>query len=178
MQRYKIIFGGTMGAGKTQAIRSLSEIDVVSTEAVNHDFESHSKLMTTVGIDYGEITLGEDMKIGLYGTPGQNRFNFVWPIVAQGALGVVILVDHTAAQPLADLKDYLDAFEKVSSEIVIGVTHVDRRSERSMAMYRDFLSQRQRHYPLFSIDARERSDVLLLVETIVARLESRMLLSA
>lgn len=57
LQQYKIVFGGTMGAGKSAAINALSDIPVVSTEAVNTDLDAHSKYLTTVGIDYGEISL-------------------------------------------------------------------------------------------------------------------------
>lgn len=76
LQRFKIVFAGGMGAGKTEAIRSLSEIPVLQTEAFNTDAQRHTKLETTVGIDYGEITLDENLTIGLYGTPGQSRFDF------------------------------------------------------------------------------------------------------
>ena len=55
LQQYKIVFGGTMGAGKSAAIKTLSDVAVISTEAVNTDTQAHSKLLTTVGIDYGEI---------------------------------------------------------------------------------------------------------------------------
>ena len=71
MKEFKIIFAGSMGAGKTTAIQSLSDKEVVSTDVENTDTKSHSKLLTTVGIDYGQILLPPDVKIGLYGTPGQ-----------------------------------------------------------------------------------------------------------
>ena len=64
IQQYKIVFGGTMGAGKSRAIKALSEIEVLSTEALNTDLESHEKMLTTVGIDYGEITLDDGVKVG------------------------------------------------------------------------------------------------------------------
>ena len=103
MQRLKIVFSGPMGAGKTQAISSLSDIPVVSTEVMNTDLDTNAKLLTTVGMDYGELTVDGGASIGLYGTPGQERFKFIWPILSQGALGVVILIDHSAADPVADL---------------------------------------------------------------------------
>lgn len=81
LQQYKIVFGGTMGAGKSAAIKTLSDVAVISTEAVNTDTQAHSKLLTTVGIDYGEIKLDDDTKIGLYGTPGQDRFDFMWILI-------------------------------------------------------------------------------------------------
>ncbi len=172
MQRYKIVFGGAMGAGKSQAIASLSDIRVLATEALNTDEQAHSKLLTTVGIDYGEITLDAETCIGLYGTPGQDRFSFIWPIIGEGALGIIILLDHSVANPLADLEMYLHDFGKTSTNLIIGITHVDLKPERPISIYRDWLISRQLLYPLFSIDARVRDDVLLLVETMIAKLEA------
>lgn len=171
MQRHKIVFGGTMGAGKSQAIAAISEIAVLSTETINTDEVAHSKLLTTVGIDYGEISLDADTRIGLYGTPGQARFNFIWPIIAKGALGVIILVDHTAPDPLQDLAMYIESFAQSSSNLIVGVTHVDLKPERPISIYRDWLQQYQHRYPIFFIDARVREDVLLLIETMIASLE-------
>ncbi len=75
LQQYKIVFAGSMGAGKTEAIKSLSEIPVLATEAFNTGIaQAHNKMQTTVGIDYGEITLDDGVKIGLYGTPGSIPF--------------------------------------------------------------------------------------------------------
>jgi signal recognition particle receptor subunit beta len=123
MQRLKIVFSGPMGAGKTQAIASLSDIPVVSTEVQNTDLDAHSKILTTVGMDYGELALEGSTGIGLYGTPGQERFSFIWSILAQGALGVVILIDHSAADPVQDMARYLDTFDKIyQGRIVIGVS--------------------------------------------------------
>ena len=118
LQQYKIVFGGTMGAGKSRAIKALSDIPVVSTEAVNTDLDAHSKYLTTVGIDYGEISLEDGTKIGLYGTPGQDRFDFMWTIVCKGAIGTVVLIDHSNPNRLKDLEFYLDAFQKYSNNIV------------------------------------------------------------
>lgn len=79
LQQHKIVFAGTMGAGKTEAIRSLSDVPILQTEAFNTDQNTHQKLQTTVGIDYGEIVLENGTTVGLYGTPGQSRFDFLWP---------------------------------------------------------------------------------------------------
>lgn len=172
MQRYKIVFGGAMGAGKSQAIASLSDIQVLATEALNTDEHAHSKLLTTVGIDYGEISLDADTCIGLYGTPGQDRFSFIWPIIGEGALGIIILLDHSVADPLTDLEMYIKDFSKTSNNLIIGITHVDLKPERPISIYRDWLAAQKLLYPLFSIDARVRDDVLLLVETMIAKLEA------
>ena len=96
-----------MGAGKSAAIQALSDIPVVTTEAVNTDTAAHHKFLTTVGIDYGEISLDDGTQIGLYGTPGQDRFDFMWSIVCKGAMGIVVLIDHSQADRLKDLEFYL-----------------------------------------------------------------------
>jgi len=169
--QYKIVFGGTMGAGKSAAINALSDIPVVSTEAVNTDLDAHSKYLTTVGIDYGEISLEDGTKIGLYGTPGQDRFDFMWTIVCQGAIGTVVLIDHSNPDRLKDLEFYLDAFQKYSTNIVIGVTHIDEQNDQLLKIYYDWMSVNNRHHPLFAVDARQKDDVLLMIETLIASLE-------
>lgn len=172
MQRLKIVFSGPMGAGKTQAIASLSDIPVVSTEVQNTDLEANAKLLTTVGMDYGELSLEGGSSIGLYGTPGQERFSFIWPILSQGALGVVILIDHSAEDPVADLAHYLKTFDEIyQGRIVIGISQVDKKPEREFAIYRDWLTANNRNIPIFPVDMRKREDVLLLVEGIIASLE-------
>lgn len=170
-QRYKVVFGGTMGAGKTQAISSLSDIAVLTTEATNTDQQAHEKMLTTVGIDYGEIRLDNETVIGLYGTPGQKRFDFVWSAITSGAIGVVILIDHSAHNPLEDLKYYLDTFSELHQNIIIGITHLDLNPELPTMIYRDFFKEHRLNHALFFIDARQKNDVLLLVEALVASIE-------
>ena len=171
IQQYKIVFGGTIGSGKSSAIKALSEIDVLSTEALNTDLESHEKMLTTVGIDYGEITLDDGVKVGLYGTPGQDRFDFIWAVICKGAIGTIVMIDHTAENPLIDLEQYVQAFQPFGNNIVIAITHVDRKPERTLSIYRDWLKARELNYPLFFVDARQQDDVLLLVETLIANVE-------
>ena len=171
IQQYKIVFGGTMGSGKSSAIKALSEIDVLSTEALNTDLESHEKMLTTVGIDYGEITLDDGVKVGLYGTPGQERFEFIWAVICKGAIGTIVMIDHATENPLIDLDQYVQAFQPFGNNIVIAITHVDRKPERTLSIYRDWLKTRELNYPLFFVDARQQDDVLLLVETLIANVE-------
>lgn len=172
MQRLKIVFSGPMGAGKTQAIASLSDIPVVSTEVKNTDLDQHTKALTTVGMDYGELILDGGTSIGLYGTPGQERFNFIWPILSQGALGVVILIDHSAEDPIKELKNYISTFKSIyDGRIVIGVSQIDKKPEREFAIYRQWMDDNGINLPIYPVDMRVKNDVLLLVETIIASLE-------
>ena len=85
MNEYKILITGTMGAGKTTAIAAISEVPPIMTDVQNND-TSNSKLTTTVGLDYGELSLDGGDKLRIYGTPGQERFAFMWKVLAKGAL--------------------------------------------------------------------------------------------
>ena len=171
LQDYKIVFAGNMGAGKTAAIQSISEIEVLCTEALNTDVDTHRKQLTTVGIDYGEITLDDQTTIGLYGTPGQERFSFLWDMISQSALGIIILINHTVEDPIEKLETYLSNFSKLSSNIVIGITHIDKKSKNSPAIYRQWEDTQQPIYPLFFIDARIKDDILVLIEALLSNAE-------
>ena len=171
LHQYKIVFGGKMGAGKTQAIKSLSEISVLSTEAQNTDQQAHNKALTTVGIDYGEIKLEDGVVVGLYGTPGQDRFDFVWSVICKGAIGAVILIDHSQKDALEDLKFYYKTFKEYVNNIVVGVTHVDEDSKHLLKQYKDWMHLNQLSMPIFAIDARKKDEVLLTVEALIARAE-------
>ncbi|MFW2078365.1 ATP/GTP-binding protein [Acinetobacter sp. ULE_I010] len=175
IQKYKIVFAGSMGAGKTEAIKSLSEVPVLATEAFNTDDLSHKKLNTTVGIDYGEVTLDDGSKIGLYGTPGQGRFDFMWGVICKGAIGTILLIDHSLKMPLEELDYYLNIFKQYGENIVIGITHIDDDMNKSTHQYRQWLMDRNLSFPVFFIDARKKSDVLLLLETLITSLEVKYL---
>ena len=171
LQQYKIVFAGSMGAGKTEAIRSLSEIPVLATEAFNTDDQSHKKMNTTVGIDYGEVTLEDGNKVGLYGTPGQGRFDFMWGVICKGAIGMILLIDNSIENPLKDLEFYINIFKQYGNNLVIGLTHVDEDPNKSTHQYRQWLLERQLNFPVFFIDARKKDDVLLLLETLITAVE-------
>lgn len=177
LQQYKIVFGGTMGAGKSAAIKALSDTQVVSTEAVNTDTQAHQKSLTTVGIDYGEISLEDGTKIGLYGTPGQDRFDFMWSIVCKGAIGIVVLIDHSSPNRIKDLEFYIKAFEDLGTNIVVGITHLDLEHDQKLKIYRDWMQVNQKHLPLFAVDARQKDDVLLMIEALIAKLEMQSSIS-
>ena len=122
-REYKLLFTGSMGAGKTTAIAAISEIAPIRTDVANNDRALHNKATTTAALDYGEITLAGGDKLRLYGTPGQARFDFMWKILSEGALGVVVLVDNSRDDPVADLREYLTAFRDTVAEsrAVVGV---------------------------------------------------------
>jgi len=171
LQQYKIVFAGSMGAGKSTAIQTISNIEVLTTEAMNTDVEAHRKSLTTVGIDYGELILEDGIVVGLYGTPGQERFNFIWNVITEGALGTILFIDHSTQNPIQELEYYLDYFKPKSSNIIIGITHVDQKSEHTTSIYQDWLDQLDVSLPLFFVDARHKDDVLFLIDTLITQTE-------
>jgi hypothetical protein len=175
MSEHKILFTGTMGAGKTTAIAAISEIAVVSTDVANQDKAEHAKAQTTVGMDYGEITLEGGDKVRLVGTPGQTRFDFMWKILARGALGVVILIDNSRPDPLADLAIYIDSFRDliIQQGGVIGIGRTESAPLPAMDDYYQFLMEKDLVMPCFAVDVRRQNDVLVLIDALVSLLEAK-----
>ena len=95
MQAAKMVITGPFSSGKTAFIGAVSEIDVVSTERRISSSAEQIKETTTVAMDFGRITVGDDLVLYLFGTPGQRRFDFMWDILSQGMLGFVVMVDST-----------------------------------------------------------------------------------
>lgn len=112
MQAVKMVITGPFAAGKTEFIRAVSEIEVVATEQkISRASESAIKDMTTVAMDFGRITVDEDLVLYLFGTPGQRRFDFMWEILSEGMLGFVVLIDSTKPETFREAKRILNSFE-------------------------------------------------------------------
>lgn len=112
MQTVKMVITGPFSSGKTEFIRSISEIDVVSTErGIKEDTaEAKEKGATTVAMDFGRITVDDDLVLYLFGTPGQRRFDFMWEILAEGMLGFIVMVDSTKPETFREAKSILETF--------------------------------------------------------------------
>ena len=110
MQTVKMVVTGPFNAGKTEFIQSVSEIEVVSTERRITDETSRVKAETTVAMDFGRITVDEDLVLYLFGTPGQKRFDFMWEILSEGMLGFVVLVDSVRPETFREARRILDIF--------------------------------------------------------------------
>src|SRR5574337_905966 len=94
-QTVKMVVTGPFSSGKTQFIRSISEIDVVATERKISSEAERIKDSTTVAMDFGRITVDNDLVLYLFGTPGQKRFDFMWELLSEGMLGFIVIVDST-----------------------------------------------------------------------------------
>lgn len=111
MQTVKMVITGPYSSGKTEFIRSISEIEVVSTEReVTTEAERREKGATTVAMDFGRITVDDDLVLYLFGTPGQRRFDFMWEILAEGMLGFILMVDSSKPETFREAKNILETF--------------------------------------------------------------------
>src|ERR1700722_19702899 len=126
----KLLIAGGMGAGKTTLVRAVTEIRSLHTEELISGQGSDAELLsreenkttTTVALDFGRITIDDEIVLYLFGTPGQERFWFMWEELAYGAVGVVILAD---TRRLADCFPAVDFFELREIPFVIAVNDFD-----------------------------------------------------
>jgi len=127
MQTVKIVVTGPFSAGKTQFIRSVSEIDVVATERkITHEPEK-IKETTTVAMDFGRITVDEELVLYLFGTPGQKRFDFMWEILSEGMLGFIVVVDSTSPETFREARSILQTFKAYApTPYVVAANKQDR----------------------------------------------------
>jgi signal recognition particle receptor subunit beta len=169
----KLVFTGSVGAGKTTAITAISDVPPIVTEARPSDDVASRKSTTTVAMDYGQLMLDDGSKLHLYGTPGQRRFDFMCHILTRGALGLIVLVNNSQPDPLEDLDYYLNVnadFLK-GRPAVIGVTHLDVVETPSLDDYYASLAERGEIWPVFRADARERDDMVVLIDALMSLLE-------
>jgi signal recognition particle receptor subunit beta len=166
-----------MGAGKTTAVQTLSDIEVVSTEAANSERHISDKPTTTVALDYGEITLDDEEKIRLYGVPGQERFDFMWTILAERAVGLVVLINNDAPDPIALAVSFVRKFESLIARggAIICISRSDLSSRPSPREYSRALAavNPERMIPVFTVDPRDVSQMRTVLVSLVATIESR-----
>jgi small GTP-binding protein len=110
MQTVKMVVTGPFNSGKTSFIRSVSEIDVVSTERKITTEAERVKATTTVAMDFGRITVDDELVLYLFGTPGQKRFDFMWEILSEGMLGFIVMVDSARPETFREAKGILHTF--------------------------------------------------------------------
>jgi signal recognition particle receptor subunit beta len=173
LQDLKLIISGSVAAGKSTAIRTISEIPPINTDVPATDAVSFLKARTTVALDYGELTLADGKKLRLYGTPGQRRFDFMSKILCRGALGLVVLIDNRVENPLAELDYYTSIFADLihDSAMVVGVTHRDQAPDPGLERYERRLQTFHKPWPVFPVDPRKQSDVIALFDALVTMLE-------
>jgi len=173
---FKILVTGPFDSGKTTFIGTISEIEVVSTER-NTKAGGGSLASTTVAMDFGRITFPDGYVLHIYGTPGQERFDFMWEVLSEGMLGYVVLLDGSDPSTFAEAGKIIEVFGGMSDvPYVVGITRADRGDcldPEAVARGLAAITGAE----MLRCDARNRHDVksvlVTLLELVLARAEER-----
>jgi signal recognition particle receptor subunit beta len=167
----KIVIAGGFGVGKTTFVGAVSEIEPLRTEALMTEASTPvddltmlpDKTTTTVAMDFGRITLAEDLVLYLFGTPGQNRFWFMWDDICRGAIGAVVLVD---SRRLADCFGAVDYVEQRGMPFIVALNAFDGIQRHDIDDVREAL-QLEPDVPFVVTDARDRESVKNVLVSLV-----------
>jgi small GTP-binding protein len=159
MQSVKVVVTGPFNAGKTTFIKSVSEITVLSTERRVSDASGEGAGETTVAMDFGRITISDDVVLYLFGTPGQQRFSFMWETLSEGMLGFVVLVDALEEDSIKEAVSMIEFFTGMSDvPFVVAANKVAPEDVETLSTLRTRLALDE-SASLLPCDARDRESV-------------------
>lgn len=164
----KLAVVGEVGAGKTQIINTISEISPFATEAKSS--VDIGKEYTTVGIDYGRLSLDEDIALGLFGLPGQSRYSFLWDMVKENLWGLLVLVKYGDGFNYEAFENILEHFKPQESKVplVVGLSHCENADSEDIEMLSDFvemsLMNKDIQAPIMMVDPRDIESSLMLLQ--------------
>lgn len=179
IKKIKIVVAGPFAAGKTQFINTVSEIKTVKTERrTQAETEKRVKDYTTVAMDFGKIRIDDEHELYLFGTPGQSRFDFMWDILGEGALGIIVLVDSTNPTNFHEARKIVNFFQsRFPVPIVVGANKQDLPNAWSAEDVATALDiSKEEDIPVLPVSAIDKESVkrtlLTLLEIIRAELTS------
>ncbi|MET4730722.1 signal recognition particle receptor subunit beta [Lysobacter enzymogenes] len=166
----KLAFVGDMGAGKTTAIRAISDREPISTEMPISHATLGEKTHTTVAMDYSTIELDDGELLHVYGVPGQRYLDFMWPLVCEGAVGIVVLVAADGPDMVNQADAMLREFARIAPDaaFAVGVTRADLSDDFALLEFRDALGHRGHRLPMARLDARDAAQVETLIRMLLS----------
>ncbi|MEH6421853.1 GTP-binding protein [Pseudomonas sp. CGJS7] len=166
----KLVFVGNIGVGKTTAIRAISDRDPVSTEMPISDGALGTKTHTTVALDYGTTDIGDNELLHVYGVPGQRYLDFMWPLVCEGAIGVVVLVAANDDNAVGRAHELLTEFGRIAAgaSFAVGVTKADLSDDFALLEFRDDLIRLGHRLPIVRVDTRVTDQVETLIRILLS----------
>lgn len=172
MQALKIVITGAYSAGKTHFIRSISDIETVSTEyQVTDPDERQLKTETTVALDFGKIAISDAVVLYLFGTPGQERFDFMWEVLSEGSMGYVVMVDSCRPAHFAETQRLMRRFMEITdAPFIVAANKQDDPAALPLSYIRRRL-QLPYEIPLLPCIATDRESVKSVLLGLLAHIE-------
>lgn len=182
MEIMRLVVTGTVGAGKSTFIRTISEIEAVDTDRTATDETALLKKTTTVAFDFGRLAFGPEMALHLYGTPGQSRFDFMWDILIRNAHAYILLVAAHQPAQFRHARRILSFMNQRSQiPMMIGLTHVDCPGawQPENIMTTLWFNDPKDYPPIVTVNANDRASViqalLVLMQHVMAHAQSNEL---
>jgi small GTP-binding protein len=174
MQSVKVVITGPFNAGKTTFIKTVSEITVLSTERQVSDVSGERGGETTVAMDFGRISISDDVVLYLFGTPGQERFSFMWETLSEGMLGFVLIVDVNSSDSVNDATSMIEFFTNMSDvPFVVAANRADADDAAGLDVLRTSLALAA-DVPLLPVDARDKESVKAVLLGLLYRILESM----